>query len=663
MSFEPRQFGEYTLLRRLGAGGMAETFLGVRRGIADFEQYVCIKRILPAYEDDQEFIQLFMQEARVAAKLRHANIVQVIDFGVEQGSHYMSLELIEGADLRTVLKALHQANEQLSPEIVTHIALGIASALDFAHQSSRARETGNQSAIYHRDVSPSNVLLSHNGEVKLTDFGIAKATNQGMVTQSGVIKGKIPYLPPEYVTKGEFDARGDLYALGVLMYEALTGVRPYDGQHEIETLTNANAGKHKLISECVPGLNPALAQAIEKLIAPKPEDRFESAAALIEALDTVPTSPMVPRKLGQLMQRFAPPARSSDKPPVNVALPGQTTHAAPGSSPSARSAAASQLPTRTGTPPGDAPLQTGVVNANVHSLETRTMAAVAQAGEASSEEHLVVQGSLAAQTLAAPDLANDSAPRSGLSLRQQALPPGRTSTEDDAFEERPSMSKFAMAPPPPGLDENLGESNPALIPRSPRIPSLEARAPRKMLTYALYVGGALLVIAGFWFTEEKDTDKPADTVAMIAPKGSAPVNVAPKPTVKPEAPATAAATTIAKETETTAALDTSGASTSEEKSSEKRESSSRTRSSHAERSRKVKKTIQIGTGAARIRIRVEPYGQILLDNKEIGEGPLLLKITPGDHKIGSRCEDNRARVKTYTLNDGENDPIVINCGF
>ncbi|RLB45942.1 MAG: serine/threonine protein kinase, partial [Deltaproteobacteria bacterium] len=135
MAAEPSQFGPYELISRLGAGGMAETFLAVRRGPGGFEQRVCLKRILPAFEDDAEFVRLFMEEARIAATLRHANIVQVLDFGVANGSHFMALELIDGLDLRELLRALRKMGENITTGLVAHLAYELANALEYAHRA------------------------------------------------------------------------------------------------------------------------------------------------------------------------------------------------------------------------------------------------------------------------------------------------------------------------------------------------------------------------------------------------------------------------------------------------------------------------------------------------------------------------------------------------
>ena len=187
----PERFGNYELTERLGVGGMAETFVAIRRGPGGFEQRVCLKRILPTFVHDADFVEMFLREAQLSALLHHGHIARVIDFGLTQGTHYLTLELIEGSDLRGALRHLQAKGETLDPGLTSYLAHALASALDFAHT---ADEDGHAAGIIHRDVTPSNVLLSNAGEVKLSDFGIAKAMNLPGSIQSGALKGKVPYI-------------------------------------------------------------------------------------------------------------------------------------------------------------------------------------------------------------------------------------------------------------------------------------------------------------------------------------------------------------------------------------------------------------------------------------------------------------------------------------
>ncbi len=294
-------FGPYELVRRLGSGGMAETYLAVRRGPGGFEQHVCVKRILPALETDPDLVRMFMDEARLAAQLRHSNITQVVDFGVAAGSHYLALELVDGMDLRALLRALRDAGRTLDAPLAVYVGTQLAAALDFAHTPERGRH-----AVIHRDLSPSNVLGSRAGEVYLTDFGIARALGGKRNAISGVVRGKVPYMAAEYALTGQFDARSDLFALGVILFEALAGQRPFDGASDLDTIARIEAGRHAPLSSLAPHAPAALVAIVEQLLVPDPEQRFQSAAAVLEALAHVAAPPTVARQLGELVRASSP---------------------------------------------------------------------------------------------------------------------------------------------------------------------------------------------------------------------------------------------------------------------------------------------------------------------------------------------------------------------
>lgn len=313
-----QRVGPYELLHKISVGGMAETFLAKRCGPGGFEQQVCLKRVLPAFAQDHEFVRLFLDEARLAAQLRHTNIVQVYDFGLEGDAYYMALELIEGMDLRQLLEVLEKQQRTIPPEVVAIIATELTSALEYAH----SLEINNKHAgVVHRDISPSNVLLSYTGSVKLADFGIAKAATHAHVTRSGVVKGKVPYMAPEHATGAEIDARSDLFSLGVLLYEALTGFRPFDGPNDMATLTNLVSGKFKRLSEAAPQTPPHFAQIVEKLISARPEDRYQSATELLDALVHAAPPSTTKRSLGTLVRE----ARTIQPTPVDIAKTSTTS--------------------------------------------------------------------------------------------------------------------------------------------------------------------------------------------------------------------------------------------------------------------------------------------------------------------------------------------------
>jgi serine/threonine protein kinase len=300
-----QSFGPYKLVRRLGTGGMAETFEAIRHGPGDFSQRVCLKLVLPFLRDNEDFIQLFEREARLAAKLRHSNIVGVIDFGVIDGTSYMALELVDGVDFRALLDA--QPGKRLPHELVALIGSDLASALDHAHNpplNFNAPDSDGGSII-HRDLSPSNVLISRNGEVLLTDFGVAKAVSKASEKQSAV-KGKVPYMSPEQLRAEPLDGRADLFALGVVLFESLAGRRPYEGEHDPATIMAILEGDHPPLHELAPDAPAKLCRIVESLIETDREARPESASALAELLDELVPSPRVRRRLGGIAAETLP---------------------------------------------------------------------------------------------------------------------------------------------------------------------------------------------------------------------------------------------------------------------------------------------------------------------------------------------------------------------
>jgi eukaryotic-like serine/threonine-protein kinase len=298
MTGEPREFGPYHLVRRLGVGGMAETFEATRVGAGGFEQRVCLKRVLPAFSGDPEFVSRFQREATLAARLRHTNIVGVGDFGEVDGVHYMTLELVDGVDLRSFLKSSPRG--KLSPETVALIGLDLAYALEHAHAS-----------LVHRDISPSNILLSRSGETKLADFGIAKAIDNARATASRSAKGKIPYMSPEHMRGEAVDGRSDLFSLGVVLFEAAAGVHPFDGTHDVETMQKILDGDRRSLKDVAPDIPAPLREIIERMIETDRDARTPSATRLIEELAALAPPPGVRQALAATVEahRGGPKAR------------------------------------------------------------------------------------------------------------------------------------------------------------------------------------------------------------------------------------------------------------------------------------------------------------------------------------------------------------------
>jgi len=298
----PRDVGQYRLIRRLGVGGMAETYEAIRRGPSGFAQRVCLKLVLPFLRDDEEFVRLFEREAKLAAKLRHRNIVGVIDFGDIDGTYYMALELVDGIDLQGLLA--DQQGKRLLHEYVALIGHELALALEHAHNPPRAIDVDgfDGGAILHRDISPSNVLISRQGEIFLADFGVAKAVSSASHKPSAV-KGKIPYMPPEQLRARKCDGRADLFSLGVVLFEALGGERPFEAGNDPATIIRILNGEHPSLRGLAPSAPAGLCTVIERLIEADIDARPKGAAELIELLDEFVPPPRTQRNLGKLVAK------------------------------------------------------------------------------------------------------------------------------------------------------------------------------------------------------------------------------------------------------------------------------------------------------------------------------------------------------------------------
>ncbi|MBS2016411.1 MAG: protein kinase [Deltaproteobacteria bacterium] len=290
-------FGRYRLLERLGQGGMAEVFKAKSYGVEGFEKVVVIKRILPELAQSEQFVDMFIHEAKLAVRLSHANVVQVFDLGIAPGTvvggmpqpdaYYMAMEYVSGLDLATLLSRCRRQHVQIPIEMAVYVAAEVAKGLDHAH---RRRDEQNQPLnIVHLDVSPQNVLLSLEGEVKVTDFGIAKA--RGALEPTGIedtrarqLQGKFGYMSPEHAGGEAVDARSDLFSLGTVLYEMLAGVNPFSAPTSFETLRRVSAVEYPPVELLRPDVPAELVALLKSALAAKPEERFADAGRMYEAL-------------------------------------------------------------------------------------------------------------------------------------------------------------------------------------------------------------------------------------------------------------------------------------------------------------------------------------------------------------------------------------------
>ncbi|AKF06840.1 serine/threonine-protein kinase PknK [Sandaracinus amylolyticus] len=279
----PVVYGKYQLLQLLARGGMAEVFKAKSHGVEGFEKILVIKRILPELSRNPRFVEMFINEAKIAVTLSHANIVQVFDLGRADETYFIAMEYVAGYDLATVLRRGARYKRPLSQELAVFVVSELAKGLDYAH---RRRDASLRPLhIVHRDVSPQNVLLSFEGEVKLTDFGIAKAkTIADDAADEGVLKGKYAYMSPEQARGENVDSRTDLYALGIVLFEALSGESPFQHESAYETLRRVREGDAPPLKTVVPDVPDELAAIVDRALAPQPELRHANAGRLYEDL-------------------------------------------------------------------------------------------------------------------------------------------------------------------------------------------------------------------------------------------------------------------------------------------------------------------------------------------------------------------------------------------
>jgi serine/threonine protein kinase len=294
----------YRITERIAAGGMAEVFKGVAESLQGFRKNIAIKRVLPALTKNKKFVAMFLDEARLSLHLQHANIVQVFDIGHADETYFIVMEYVDGVDLKQMLEWRRRIGKRLTIGQTIYLMMEISKGLAYAHDLVHP-ETGRPLGIVHRDVSPPNVLISRNGEVKLADFGLAKAASQLETTDPGVVKGKMSYLSPEAARGEDVDQRADIFAAGILLYEMLTGKRLFYGDSDYQTVELVRAAKIPPISPQNPEVEPEIEEICRKTLAKRMEDRFQTATDLQDALAHYLFSrglKMIQRDIGDLVR-------------------------------------------------------------------------------------------------------------------------------------------------------------------------------------------------------------------------------------------------------------------------------------------------------------------------------------------------------------------------
>jgi serine/threonine protein kinase len=272
------EFGNYYLLEKVAVGGMAELFKAKQRGVHNFQKIVAIKRILPHLSDNDEFVTMFIDEAKLAAQLTHPNIVQIFDLGKASNAYYIAMEFVDGRDLRSLLRKVREYRIPVPENIAAAVVMKVAGALDYAHRKKGLND--KELKLVHRDISPQNILISYEGAVKLVDFGIAKAATKNTQTMAGALKGKLLYMSPEQALGQSLDSRSDIYSLGLVLFELLTGERCFQADSELGVLEKVRMGRIADIQSVNPMVSREMAAALGKALQKNVDQRYSSARLL-----------------------------------------------------------------------------------------------------------------------------------------------------------------------------------------------------------------------------------------------------------------------------------------------------------------------------------------------------------------------------------------------
>ncbi|MCC6749206.1 MAG: serine/threonine protein kinase [Deltaproteobacteria bacterium] len=308
-----QQIARYTILGKLATGGMSELYIARQTGPSGFAKTLVLKVILPNLADDQQFIDMFHNEAKLAAMLNHPNVVQIFDFGMDDEIHYMAMEYIEGRNLGVIARVAEEQRKAIPVPIALRMVADACGALEYAHS---LRDTdGHPLEIIHRDVSLENVLVTYAGQVKLVDFGIAKARNVNSNTSTGTLKGKYNYMSPEMIEGKPVDRRADLFAMGVVLYRLLCGCLPFDGDNYGQLIHRIAYDDPTLPRQLVPSLPEVLERVVMRALTKERSLRYQHAGEIqsdLEAYMVQTGSTVLPYHLAQYMADLFPPGPERD---------------------------------------------------------------------------------------------------------------------------------------------------------------------------------------------------------------------------------------------------------------------------------------------------------------------------------------------------------------
>ncbi|MBU1431649.1 serine/threonine protein kinase [Myxococcota bacterium] len=280
---QPQPFGKYLLLEQIGLGGMAEVWHACQFGAAGFQKRLVIKKLLPEFAENDEFVKMFINEAKISVSLQHSNIVQVFDLGLADNEYFIAMEEIKGRDLFQVLKRCADLKIKFPYKLSIYIIIEVLKGLELAHNSSG--EGGKLEKIVHRDVSPENIMISFNGEVKVADFGIAKVKKSNQASSENFLKGKFGYMSPEQLKKQEIDLRSDLFSVGVVLFEMISMQRLFKGKNTIEIAKSVHSFDiNERVIELKGQIPGELIEILKKVLAYEPKNRFNNASEFLESL-------------------------------------------------------------------------------------------------------------------------------------------------------------------------------------------------------------------------------------------------------------------------------------------------------------------------------------------------------------------------------------------
>ncbi|QAT86809.1 serine/threonine protein kinase [Corallococcus coralloides] len=582
------QLGKYQLVRKLASGGMAEVFLAKAAGPRGFEKTLVLKRILPHLAEDDAFVEMFLGEAQLAARLDHPNVVQIFDFGEVDGSYFLAMEYIDGPTLRRLVKRSTELKQPLPPGACAKMVAAAAEGLAFAHELSDP-ETGAPLGLVHRDISPENVLVSRQGAVKVVDFGIAKVAGQSHRTATGVVKGKVAYMPPEQLQARPMDGRVDVYALGIVLYELLTGRRPFDATTDVSMMQAILFEPFVPAVQRRPDLPEAMQRILERALAKDREQRYPDCRAFQADLERFVLSlgePVGAYQIARLVAQMMEGVETT--PPAPTPAKGRVTApVAP-----AAEVATTPMPGRVGT-----------------AWEALSSRSSMEAPAVTASQHDMPSSRFDAAT-------DPATPSAGSLLRESSRPQPQ------------EVSKVAASEQP--------------------VHAGAVRSPRRKLVGAMVAVSVLGLAGGLALLGKGEQPAaPVSTPAPVARTDAATVKVKPpEPKVTPVVPATRVEPVAPETVDSGTPAVVAEVKPATENASEVRDAGVVTQVVPAPRPtvavkpataspvRRVATPVRRDLPKGRVEFRVRPFGMVSLDGKPLGQTPFAaVEATEGVHQV------------------------------